>query len=187
MFRSYLVTAIRYISRQRGFSLINILGLAIGLACALLILLWVQDELSYDRFHEQAGRLYRVEEDQYYSGAVYHVTVTPYPSGPVWKDEIPEIEEACRYQWTPGMLFTYGEKAFYEGGCVAVDSTFFDLFTYGFLLGDQSSALTEPYSAVLTEETAKKYFGYENPIGKSLRVNNKYEFTVSAVLSRSTF
>ena len=182
MFRSYLVTSIRYIFRQKGFSLINILGLAIGLACALLILLWVQDELSYDRFHEQAGRLYRVEEDQYYSGEVYHVTVTPYPSGPVWKDEIPEIEDACRYQWPAGMLFTYGEKAFYEEGCVAVDSTFFDLFTYDFLLGGPSSALTEPYTAVLTEETAEKYFGDENPIGKSLRVNNQHEFTVSAVL-----
>jgi len=157
MFRNYLIIAIRSIFRQKGFSLINILGLAIGLACALLILLWVQDELSFDKFHEHADRLYRVEEDQYYSGEVYHVTVTPYPSGPVWKDEIPEIEDACRYQWPSGMLFTYGETAFYEGGCVAVDSTFFDLFTYEFLLGNKSTALTEPYSAVLTEETAEKY------------------------------
>jgi len=129
MFRNYLITAFRSLIRQKGFSFINILGLAIGLAAALLILLWVQDELSFDRFHEHADRLYRVEEDQYYSGEVYHVNVTPYPSGPVWKDEIPEIEDACRYQWPSGLLFTYGEKAFYEGGCVAVDSTFFNLFT----------------------------------------------------------
>jgi predicted permease len=182
MFRNYLITAIRSLIRQKGFSLINILGLAIGLACALLILLWVQDELSFDRFHEHADRLYRVEEDQYYSGEVYHVNVTPYPSGPAWKDEIPEIEDACRYQWPSGMLFTYGEKAFYEGGCVAVDSTFFDLFTYDFLHGNKGNALTEPYSAVLTEETAEKYFGDENPIGKSLSVNNQFEFTVTAVL-----
>ncbi len=182
MFRNYLITAIRSLIRQKGFSLINILGLAIGLACALLILLWVQDELSFDRFHEHADRLYRVEEDQYYSGEVYHVTVTPYPSAPVWKDEIPEIEEACRYQWPSGMLFTYGETAFYEGGCVAVDSTFFDLFSYDFLHGNKANALTEPYSAVLTEETAEKYFGDENPIGKSLSVNNQFEFTVTAVL-----
>ena len=182
MFRNYLITAIRSLFRQKGFSLINILGLAFGLACALLILLWVQDELSFDRFHEHAERLYRVEEDQYYSGEVYHVNVTPYPSGPVWKDEIPEIEDACRYQWPSGMLFTYGEKAFYEGGCVAVDSTFFDLFNYEFLHGNKATALTEPYSAVLTEETAEKYFGDENPIGKSLSVNNQFEFTVTAVL-----
>jgi len=182
MLRNYLITAIRSLIRQKGFSLINILGLAIGLAAALLILLWVQDELSFDRFHEHADRLYRVEEDQYYSGAVYHVNVTPYPSGPVWKDEIPEIEDACRYQWPSGMLFTYGEKAFYEGRCVAVDSTFFDLFTYDFLHGNKNNALIEPYSAVMTEETAEKYFGDENPIGKSLSVNNQFEFTVTAVL-----
>jgi predicted permease len=182
MFRNYLITAVRSLFRQKGFSLINILGLAIGLASALLILLWVQDELSFDRFHEHAERLYRVEEDQYYSGEVYHVNVTPYPSGPVWKDQIPEIEDACRYQWPSGMLFTYKEKAFYEGGCVAVDSTFFDLFTYEFLHGNKATALTEPYSAVLTEETAEKYYGDENPIGKSLSVNNQYEFTVTAVL-----
>ncbi len=182
MIRNYLITAIRSLLRQKGFSLINILGLAIGLACALLILLWVQEELSFDKFHEHADRLYRVEEDQYYSGEVYHVTVTPYPSGPVWKDEIPEIEDACRYQWPSGMMFTYGEKAFYEGGCVAVDSTFFNLFTYEFLHGNKATALTEPYSAVLTEETAEKYFGDENPIGKSLSVNNQFEFTVTAVL-----
>ncbi len=182
MFRNYLITAIRSIIRQKGFSLINILGLAIGLACALMILLWVQDELTYDKFHEHADRLYRVEEDQYYSGEVYHVNVTPYPSGPVWKEEIPEIEDACRFQWPSGMLFTFGEKAFYEGGCVAVDSSFFNLFTYEFLNGNKATALTEPYSAVLTEETAGKYFGNENPIGRSLSVNNKFEFTVTAVL-----
>jgi putative ABC transport system permease protein len=182
MLRNYLITAIRSFYRQKGFSLINILGLAFGLACALLILLWVQDELSFDRFHEHADRLYRVEEDQYYSGEVYHVNVTPWPSGPVWKDEIPEIEDASRFQWSSGLLFTYGEKAFYEGGCVAVDSTFFDLFTYEFLHGNKASALTQPYSAVLTEEAAEKYFGDENPIGKSLNANNKYEFTITAVL-----
>ena len=182
MIWNYIKNAIRNLNRYKSFSLINILGLAMGLACALLILLWVQDELSFDKFHEHADRLYRVEEDQYYSGEVYHVTVTPYPSGPVWKDEIPEIEDACRYQWPSGMLFTYKEKAFYEGGCVAVDSTFFNLFTYEFLHGNQTTALTEPYSAVLTEETAEKYFGNENPIGKSLSVNNQFEFTVTAVL-----
>jgi putative ABC transport system permease protein len=144
MFRNYLITALRTIVRQKGFSLINIMGLAVGLACALLILLWVQDELSYDRFQEHAGRLYQVEENQFYSGEVYHVTVTPYPSGPVWKEEIPEIEDACRYQWPSGMLFTRGEKSFYEGGCVAVDSSFFNMFTFPLLKGDPATVLTEP-------------------------------------------
>ncbi len=182
MFRNYLITALRTIFRQKGFSLINILGLAFGLACSLLILLWVQDELSFDRFHENAERLYRVEEDQFYSGRVYHVNVTPYPCGPAWKDEIPEIEDACRYQWPNGMLFSYGEVSFYEGGCVAVDSSFFNMFSFELLRGDPSQVLDQPWSAVLTEETAEKYFGDDNPVGKVLTVNNEHEFTVTGVL-----
>jgi predicted permease len=182
MFRNYLVTALRTIFRQKVFSFINIMGLAFGLACALLILLWIQDELSYDKFHENADRLFRVEEDQFYSGEVYHVNVTPYPSGPVWKDEIPEIDDACRHQWPNGMLFRYGDNSFYERGCVAVDSSFFNMFSYSLLQGDPSQVLAQPWSAVITEETAEKYFGADDPVGKVFTVNNRYEFTVTGVL-----
>jgi putative ABC transport system permease protein len=182
MFQNYMITALRYLIRQKGFSFINIMGLAFGLACALLILLWVQDELSYDRFHEYADHLYRVEENQYYSGETYHVNVTPYPSGPVWKDEIPEVEDACRFQWPSGMLFRYGENSFYEEGCVAVDSTFLDIFTFPLIKGNRNSVLSEPYSAVLTRKVAGKYFGDEDPMGKTLTVNNQYEFTVTGIL-----
>ncbi|MFC2098364.1 ABC transporter permease, partial [Bacteroidota bacterium] len=182
MFRNYLITAIRTIFRQKGFSLINIMGLAFGLACALLILLWVQDELSFEKFNENVDRLYRIEEDQFYSGEVYHVTVTPWPSGPVWKEEIPEIEDACRQTWSGGMMFNYGENSFYENGCIAVDSTFFKMFTYPLRAGDPLTALSEPWSAVITQEIAEKYFGEENPVGKVLTVNNQHEFTVTGVL-----
>ena len=184
MIKNYFLIAFRNIRKNIGFSLINILGLSIGITATLLILLWVQDELSFDRFHENAKNLYQVEEDQYYSGEVYHVTVTPYPSGPVWKEEIPEIKDACRYQWPSGMLFKYGEKAFYEGGCVAVDQSFFSMFSFPLIKGDEQTALTEPFSTVLTDEMAKKYFGNEDPIGKSLLVNNKYEFTVTGVVEK---
>ena len=184
MLKNYLLIAFRNIIKNIGFSSINILGLSIGITATLLILLWVQDELSFDRFHENAENLYQVEEDQYYSGEVYHVTVTPYPSGPVWKEEIPEIKDACRYQWPSGMLFRYGEKAFYEGGCVAVDQSFFSMFSFPLIKGDKQTVLTEPFSTVLTDETAKKYFGNEDPIGKILLVNNKYEFTVSGVVEK---
>ena len=151
MLRNYLLIAIRNLFRQKFHSLINILGLSVGIAATLLILLWVQDEMTYDRFHEHADRLYQVEEDQYYSGEVYHVTVTPYPSGPVWKEEIPEIENACRYQWSYGMLFNFGENAFYEDECLAVDSTFFSMFSFPVLKGNPKELLREPYTIVLTE------------------------------------
>jgi putative ABC transport system permease protein len=184
MLKNYLLIAFRNLLKNIGFSLINILGLSIGIAATLLILLWVQDELNYDRFHENAKNLYQVEEDQYYSGEVYHVTVTPYPSGPVWKEEIPEIKDACRYQWPAGMLFKYGDKAFYENRCVAVDQSFFSMFSFPVLNGDKQTLLTQPYSAVLTDETANKYFGDEDPIGKILQVNNKYEFTITGIIKK---
>lgn len=182
MIKNYFLLAIRNILRYKGFSFINILGLSIGITATLLILLWVQDELSFDKFHQYADRLYQVEEDQYYSGEVYHVTVTPYPSGPVWREEIPEIENACRYQWSYGMLFNYGEKAFYEDQCLAVDSTFFSMFSFPLIKGKPDQLLREPFTAVLTNESAEKYFGNEDPIGKSLNINNQYEFTVTGII-----
>lgn len=180
MIKNYILTALRNILRQKGFSFINIFGLALGLACTLLILLWVQDEISYDRFHEKLDQLYRVVEDQYYSGATYHVTVTPYPSGPVWAEKIPEIKEAIRLQWTGGMLFRYEEKAFYEGGMRAVDSNFFQVFSFPLIKGDPETVLLEPFSMVLTEEMAEKYYGEDDPIGKSLQVND-YNFRITGV------
>jgi len=180
MVRNYILTALRTILRQKGYSFINIFGLALGLACTQIILLWVQDEVSYDRFHENLDQLYRVVEDQYYSGATYHVTVTPYPSGPVWAEKIPEIRESIRLQYTGGMLFRYEDKAFYEGEMRAVDSNFFQVFTFPLIEGDPSTVLLEPFSMVLTEEMAEKYFGKEDPIGKSLQVN-EFHFNITGV------
>ena len=184
MLKNWLYISVRNLQKNIGFSFINILGLSIGITATLLILLWVQDELSFDRFHDNAGYLYQVEEDQYYSGETYHVTVTPYPSGPVWKEEIPEIREACRYPWPFSMLFRYGDKAFYEEGCVAVDQSFFSMFSFPVLAGNSQTLLTEPFSAVLTDEFAKKYFGNEDPMGKILLANNKYEFTVTGIVKK---
>lgn len=185
MLRNYLLIAVRNLFRQKFHSLINILGLSVGIAATLLILLWVQDELTYDRFHDHADRLYQVEEDQFYSGEIYHVTVTPYPSGPVWKEEIPEIEDACRYQWCYGMLFNFGENAFYEDECIAVDSTFFNMFSFPVLRGNPKELLREPYTIVLTEETAEKYFGKEDPIGQSITANNQWEFKVTGIIEKA--
>ena len=96
MIKNFFLIAIRNIVRHKVFTFINVFGLAIGIAASLLILLWVQDELSFDTFNKKAETIYRVEEDQFYSGRCYNVTVTPYPSGPVWKEKIPEIKEQVR-------------------------------------------------------------------------------------------
>ncbi|UCC38545.1 MAG: ABC transporter permease [Candidatus Aminicenantes bacterium] len=182
MIKNYLKIALRNIKRHKGYSFINITGLAIGMACCLIITIWVLDELSYDKFHENAASLYRVEENQHYSGRVYHVTVTPYPLAPALKEEIPEIIDATRVVWAGGLLFRYEEKAFYEYDIRAVDPSFVQMFSFPLLRGDKKTALESPYSLVLSEEIAEKYFGEENPIGKVISINNQHDFTVTGLM-----
>ena len=184
MWKNYLKVAIRNLIRHKGYSAINIAGLAIGMACAILILLWVQDELSFDRFHENADVLYRVEENQHYSAGAYHVNVTPFPAGPAFKEGIPEVAEASRLTWAGGLLFRYGEKAFFENDIRAVDPAFLRMFTFPLAQGDAETAFDDPHSLVLTREMAEKYFGADDPIGKVISVDNQYEFTVTGIVEK---
>ena len=182
MIRNFFLTAVRNISRHKGFTFINVSGLAIGLAASLLILLWVQDELSFDRFHENAGSIYRVEEDQFYSGERYHVTVTPHPSGPVWRERIPEIIDQTRINRLPRLLFRTGDNVFFESSVVAADSGLFKIFTLPFQNGDPETALKDPHSIVLSEKLAEKYFGDANPLGQTITLENKFQFMVTGVM-----
>jgi putative ABC transport system permease protein len=184
MFRNYLVIAFRNITRHFSVSFMNMAGLSIGLACAMLIFLWVADELSFDRFHKNAELIYRVEEDQHYSNGVYHVQVTPWPSGPVWRDQIPEIRNACRITSAGSFLFTRDEKSFYEEKVSAVDSSFFDIFSFQLIEGNPKKALTQPGSVVISDEMASKYFGKEDPMGKTFIVNTKEVFQVTGVMKK---
>jgi ABC-type antimicrobial peptide transport system permease subunit len=152
------------------------------MAASLLILLWVQDEFSYDKFNEKAGNIYRVEEDQFYSGDRYHVTVTPHPSGPVWKEKIPEILEQTRINRLPRILFRQEDKVFFESSIIAADSGLFQMFTMPLLKGDPATALSSPNSIVLSAKLASKYFGETDPVGKSLNFENKYQFMVTGVM-----
>jgi ABC-type antimicrobial peptide transport system permease subunit len=183
MIRNFFLIAIRNISKRPGTTLINITGLAVGLASSLLLFLWVMDELSYERFNEKADRIYRIEEDQFYSGQKYHVTVTPFPCGPEWKAKIPEIEEQVRiFPWMPRMLFRNGDKVFYETSVIAADSSLLKVFSFRLISGDPETILNDPHSIVLTEKLAAKYFGKENPVGKTILLENRYQFLVTGVL-----
>jgi predicted permease len=182
MFKNYLKTTIRNIIKYKGYSLINISGLAIGMACCLLISMWVLDELSYDKFHKNASQLYRVEENQHYSGRIFHVTVTPYPIAPAMVKEFPEIADATRYVWAGGSLLRYKEKAFYEYYMRAVDPSFLNMFTFPLIKGDITTALKESHSIIISEKIAEKYFGEEDPLGKTITINNKNVFTVTGIL-----
>ena len=180
-----LKQTIRLLFKEKRITIINITGLSVSLACALFMLLWVEHELSYDRFHKDFKQLFRVEEDQYYSGAEpYHVNVTPHVSGPVWKDEVPEITEQCRVGYTPGQLFSYEDNKYFEDGIRAVDSTFFEMFSFEFIYGNKESVLRDPYSMVITDEISEKYFGDENPVGYTIQVNQEDPYTISAVIKK---
>ncbi len=182
MINTFFRLAARNVLKHKGFSFINIFGLAIGLAASLLILLWVQHEFSYEKYNANGENIYRVEEDQFYSGERYHVTVTPHPSGPVWKEKIPEIREQTRINRLPRILFRQGETVFFEPAIIAADSGLFKIFTMPFVLGDPETALKSPNSIVLTEKLAAKYFGTSGPIGKTLTLENKMQFTVTGVM-----
>ena len=182
MIKNFFLIAVRNIARHKVFTFINVTGLAVGLSASLLILLWVQDEFSFEKFNSNAKTIYRVEEDQFYSGARYHVTVTPVPSGPVWKEKIPEIEDQVRLNlWLPRVLFRYEDKVFFETSIAAVDSSLLKIFTLPMSMGDRETALNSPNSIILTQKLATKYFGSDNPVGKTLTVDNKAQFTVTGV------
>jgi len=184
MLKNYAKVTLRNILKHRGYSFINITGLSIGMACCIFIMLWVFHELSYDRFHENADTLYRVEEDQHYSGDIYHVTVTPFPIAPAFKEEIPEVIDATRLVWFGTVLLKYKEKAFFENNIRAVDPSFFQMFTFPLIKGDINTVLDDLYSIVISEEVAEKYFGSEEPLGKILSLNNRYDFKVTGVIKK---
>ncbi|MGA2624186.1 MAG: ABC transporter permease [Bacteroidota bacterium] len=182
MFRNYLKIALRNILRHKGYSFINIAGLAVGMACCIFLLLWVQDELSFDRFHAKADSLYRLEQDQKGPEGSFHVVVTPCPVAPALKSDIPEIVNSARYVNLGTMLLRYGDKAFFENGLRAVDPSFLEMFSFPLIKGDPRAALGQPHSIVISEDIAKKYFGSEDPLGKSFVVNTRYPFSVTGVM-----
>jgi len=180
--KNYLKIALRNIKRHKGYSFINIVGLAIGMACCILILLWVQDELSYDRFHENADDIYRVIQDINFTDHSTTWTITQGPLGPSLKENFPEIINATRITGR-GLRLTYKKKNFDEDVGMA-DCSIFEMFTFPLVKGDPSTALSDPFSMVMTEEMAKKYFGDEDPIGKTIKADNQWDFQVTGVLKK---
>jgi putative ABC transport system permease protein len=179
MFRNYLKIALRNLKRHKGFSFLNITGLAIGMVCTILILFWVQHELSFDRYHENGKKTYRILQHIQYAEVVTWA-INQGPLGPALKAEIPEIAEQARFcfaQWR----MKYNDNVYLELGGYA-DPSLFKMFTIPFISGDPETALADPRSVVLTEDMAEKIFGNEDPIGKTIHVGSDYDFRVTGVL-----
>jgi len=182
VFKNYMKVAIRNIVRFKGFSFINITGLAVGMACCILIFLWVEDEKSFDRFHEKGENLYIVATHIKYGNRTSTSSGTPPAIGPALKNEYPEIVNSARFCNGPHALyFAYEDKKFREE-VEAVDPSFLRMFSFPLVLGNPETALDDPHSLVMSEEMATKYFGRDDPLGQTLRVNNTYDFTVTGVV-----
>jgi len=183
MLKNYFKTGIRTLLRHKGFSALNIMGLAVGLAVCILIFLWVQDELGYDRFHNNADRIYRViEHEELSSGEILSYSQQGPALAPILKADYPEILESVRYRVMGDRLVRFGDQKFYERGFAFADPAILTMFTFPLIKGDPASALTDPSSIVISEDMARKYFENEDPIGKVLQVDNHSNFIVSGVL-----
>ena len=181
MFKNHLKIAFRNIGRNKTYSFINISGLAIGMACCILILLWIQDELSFDRFHHYANRLGRAVVEVEDSGQ-RPWAVTEAPLSQALKETYPEIVQATRMQLGRRFRVRLGEKRFDERKNIFAGPAFFEMFTFPFIKGNPQTALNGKRSVVITEKMARKYFGVEDPLGKTLNFNDKFDLQVTGVL-----
>lgn len=208
MFKSYIIIGWRNLLKKKGYSAINIFGLGIGIASCMLIFMYVQYERSFDNYHEKRDRIYRVIHGGKQQALDAYWVWNNAPIGPALEANFPEIDKVLQFSGRSDILLTYGEKIYQEEDVFFMDSTAFDVFSWKLVKGNPKTALAAPYSIVLTESMAKKYFGDEDPLGKSLKgtdspgranagdylvtgvmedVPANSHFTFDALLSLSTF
>ncbi|MFD2571050.1 ABC transporter permease [Spirosoma soli] len=182
MLRNYIKIAWRNIAKSKTFSFINVLGLALGMTCSLLILLWVQDERSINRFHANGSRIYQVFENQRWTGNEVSTTQsTPGPLAPALVAEVPEVAKAVKVTWEEERLLALGDKAYKEKGRVA-GPDLFQIFSFPLLHGNAKTAISEPTSIVISEKVARKLFGKTDVLGRMIRLDNKENRKVTGVL-----
>jgi putative ABC transport system permease protein len=177
MFKNYFITSMRSLLRSKGFSTINIVGLAVGFATFSLISFYVYSELTFDRYHQKADRIFRIVENLRTENEELFQSVSSPPMGPRFLKDFPEVENYVRFQqWS--LLAQRNDISSYERDSYIADSTVFDIFSFNLLKGDKKTALREPFSIVLTESMAKKYFGNEDPVGQAIKMDyDNYKVT----------
>jgi putative ABC transport system permease protein len=186
MLKNYLITALRNVRRQKGSAFINVTGLSIGLACSYFILLWVADETSYDRFHEEGDQIYQVWRHFTPEGQTYTANSMSKPVAETMEAEYPEVLDAVLTRYPQEFVVTLGDQSYREAG-THVDADFFSVFTFLFIQGDPETALLGTSSAVITDRTARKLFGEEwqtrgDVLGRSLTIDHAKDFTITGVV-----
>ncbi len=180
MFRNYLKTTFRNLWKNKGYTFLNIFGLAIGIACAALIFLWVEDELSYNDYFANKENLYKIKDRQTYDGNTFTFDATPGPLAKNIKAEIPGIKNTARTTWGNKSLFALDDKTIYENG-LYVDSSFLSMFHLKLIKGNESTPFDQFHSLVISKKMAEKFFGTTDVIGKTLKVDAKQDYAISGV------
>ncbi len=182
MIRNYIKSAFRNIIKNKFYSILNILGLSVGLIAFVFLFLYINDERSYDKYHENASRIYRIESNFNIAGKHDMFAIVPIPMGPALQIEYPEVESVVRIFGAGNSLFRNKEKESYEEDFYFTDSTYFQVFTHKMIMGDPDRCLVEPLSIVLTKSIATKYFGDNDPMGKILESGSGRQFKVTGVM-----
>ena len=184
MFRNYITVALRHMSRRNGYAFINTMSLALGIACCLLILLYIRDELSYDRFHDKADRIYRVISEERQGGAIVRTAEVMTPTVRQMREDFPEVEDMVRFNPpVNAWMVKYGDRGFYERNFYLADATVFSVFDVPLLKGNPRTALSGNDKVVLSETVARKYFGDEDPMGKVMDAEGTFHFEVAGVMA----
>jgi len=182
MFFQFFKTSLRIFIRERVYSILNVLGLSTGIAVALIIFLYLQNDLTYDRYNDNAKNIYRVNSIYISSGKENKFALSPVSFGPRIKEELPEVRSYTRIAGLGKRMLSPGDEKFYEEGIYVADSTIFDVFTHHFIFGSPGTCLRSPNSIVLTETLSRKYFGDNNPIGEILILDKSQSFQVTGVI-----
>src|SRR5687767_14054364 len=186
MLKNYLIISFRNLRKHSSYSLINIFGLGLVLSTFILLMVWIQHELSYDTFHEKSDRIYRASMEYSFGGQVARTSVSPTALLPTLQKNFAEIENGTRVynpsSYNP-FIVKKDELALQEDHFYFADSTFFKSFSYPLIDGNRMTALNKPYSVLITQSTAKKYFGDADPMGKILNVNGTTDYEVTGVLA----
>ena len=183
MIHNYFKTAMRNFNRFKGYTLINILGLATGMACVILIMLYVQTELNYDTFHQNKDRIYRINflSTNPQTGAIGERAIGPYRLAEELKIDFPDFPHIIRFAPQDREMVEYGDHQYLERRLTFVDPEVFQVFSFPLLVGDPKEVLTDPYSLVITKKVAEKYFGKEDPLGKTLTIRDN-EFAITGIM-----
>ncbi|HSZ84737.1 MAG TPA: ABC transporter permease, partial [Puia sp.] len=183
MIRNFFKTTFRNLWKNKTYSFLNIFGLAIGIACAGLIFLWVESEVNFDKFNTKKDLLYFVKENQKYDAYTATFSSTPGVLAPAMQAEIPGIANTCRTtEGNTSALFTIGDKTMYASGKFS-EPSLFSMFTLSFVQGNAKTVFSQLHSLVITQKTAKKFFGDEkNIIGKTVRANNRQDYVITGII-----